>query len=334
MRIINFINIATVLCMLTFGVSCTKDNSVIESSDELITLDVPAMPEFSDDAQSRIVFADDGKRPSVSWKEGDLIHIGSIKEIPDNTTLKEMIVDGSFATFRCVTIDEEDGTATFIGTNIPENADIAIYSMHPENVTKVTAKSGGISTPALDAFGAAVSPKKDDCFQHLSENDFLVAGFDSQSKSFKLGTEGTLNENKSFARVFSIGKFVLKLPDGTSGNLGHFKSDPTDKDNGVFSLSPNGRILPYIPHKNTGLCTPSELYGKLDIDCSNLQIEEIDGKKTVIFYSFIGYSNNTKDKTLGFSLQVGDKTYKKSIKGKGSIFTNKAIQFNLSLEEN
>lgn len=319
MNLRKIFSIATLMGVVILGTSCGKDNLGNDSDESVIALTVPAMPGFGDDAQSRTIFEDNGTRPSVKWEVGDPIYIGSTtKDDTENKkTLKALTEEQKFSEFKCTEVNA-DGTAIFKGTFIPDGADIALYTKHPELVTKTYDKEQA----AFDAPCTTATPKGNKSLDHLGENDLLVASFDSETKSFKMGTGSY--KNKAFGRVFGLSKFVLTLPEGTVGELGKFRCLTT----GTAKLSSKGRVQIYKLHTNTGLPSLWGISGDYIIDCKNLKIEN----NKIEFYSLLG-NGNISGKTLNFSLEVGEKTYYATVTAGANITQALAVVINLNFTE-
>lgn len=336
-----FFSVALTLCFLVFGVSCSKDETGVpeksgtenqnpdgSSEDGKISISVTAIPGFGD-AWSRADIGDDGSKPSIEWKIEDVIYIGSIDEtVEDNTSLRTLIDNGMFSTFTCSEVNE-DGTAVFNGDKIPENANMAVYTGHPEYVIKSVITEGENKHIVLKTSAITSIPKGDDNFSHLSENDLLVAGFDSESKSLVLGSGNY--SNQAFSRVFALGKFVLTLPPTTSGILGELISMKAESDSEA-QLTCNAAVMPYNLNSTTGLASVKESDGVYVVDCSNLSLVDNGTNKTVTFYSLIG-QQELSGKTLKFSLNIGGVTYNSTLQASVDISSpNMAILFNLAFE--
>lgn len=311
--------VANLIGVVILGTSCSKENFENKSDEKIITLTVPAMPGFGDDAASRTIFEDDGTRPSVRWSVGDPIYIGSARSTTEDLkkTLKALTDEGKFSVFNCTSV-ADDGTATFTGTFIPNGADIALYTKHPELVTKAYANS----YVAFDAPCTTVAPQSNGSLEHLGDNDLMVATFNSETKTFQMGT-GSYS-NKAFGRVFGLGKFVLNLPNGTTGVLGNFRCLST----GTGKLSSKGRVQIYNLHDNTGLPKLWGISGDYIIDCKNLEIKN----NQVVFYSLLG-NGNINGKILNFSLEVDEKTYYATITAGANIAQTLAVVINLNFTE-
>lgn len=308
MRKTNFFSMTALICLLTLGVSCSKDDTGVPPNDDSenpsdetgFTLTIPAMPAFSDNWYG--TNQENDERPYVGWEKFDRIFIGSIDEtIEDNTSLQTLIEKGKFTGFICNSVND-DGTATFVGENIPENANIAVYAGQPESVFKVTKTIGEANHLAFAASCNGVSPNTKSPYEHLKKNDFLVAGFDYEKKSIVFGKENY--EGKAFGRAYALSKFVLTLPDGVSGTLGKFESIIINEDEHPVKLSSWGLIMPYNLNSETGIAETQYMTGDFVVDCSNLSM---DGNR-VTFYSLIG-PQNISGKKLNFSLRVGNNIY-------------------------
>lgn len=306
-----FFSLAILVGMFAMGTSCSKDEAMDTNAGEMITLSVPAMPGFGD-VQSRTVFEDNGTKPIVKWVKGDQIYLGSIKDVDDNTKLESLIVSGEFTTFKCVAVNESTGAATFQGTSIPEDADMAVYSKNTGNVVKITDKNAN----ALSCDATNIAPKSNGDLTHLADNDLLVAAFDNETKTFKASNvDGYIGD--VFARIFGLYKFELTLPDGVTGDLGNLT---------LSMVSTTGVAKPYNIDVKTGLPSASGIGSEYKVDCSNLSL---DGNKLVC-YAFAARKSNLKNETLKLNLKVGDNTYGVDIllsNNQNSIMYNSAIRF-------
>ena len=327
--------VSTLLGVLTIATSCNRENLtndnkdgwVINGDENVITLTVPAMPGFGNEAESRTIFDDNGTKPSVKWVVGDPIYIGYINTATaDKTLLEVLIKNGQFSEFKCTKVNT-DGTAIFTGTSIPDGADIAIYTKQPNKVMKWKQNVSNVSQLSIDSPCITTIPKGNGNLDHLAENDLLLARFNSSDNTF-VEVDGV-----AFSRVFALGKFVMTFPAGTTGELGNFLSlKTTANPKAGAQLSMQGRILPYY-NNTSGL---SQVWGissgnyEFQIDCRNLSIVN----NTVTLYSLIGISNNTfKGKNLIFNMEVGGKTYTASITAADNISSTSAIVFNLDFKE-
>lgn len=341
MKMTRFLSVSILALLLVLGVSCSEDNSKIPSKDDTenpsdggsdnssedeITINVPAMPGFGA-AWSRVEI--DVDKPSVKWKVNDNIYIGSLNEdIEDYTSLQTLIEKGIFTVFTCNVVNE-DGSAIFKGKSIPENANLAIYAGQPSYVIKTVCQDAGNANLALTASCIAEAPKGDTDFTHILENDLLIAGFDKENNSLIFGKENFSNE--AFGRTFAIGKFVLTLPAGATGDLGDFVSIK-GKDATEAQLTCSTSIMPYNLDSNTGLAKTKDSDGVFVIDCSNLSLKNDGAYKTVTFYSLIG-QQQISGKKLNFSFKVGNITYNSTLDANMNISSpNMAIQFNLNFE--
>lgn len=326
MNLKKIFSFATLMSVVILGASCSKDNLVNDSDESVITLKVPAMPGFGDDAHSRTIFEDNGIKPIVKWKVGDPIYIGTVKDVADKTLFSALVEQGKFAEFKCTKVNE-DGTALFEGTAIPTDADIAVYTKHLDKTMKWNQTVDGNKVPSIDNPCITTAPKANDNLEHLAENDLLLALFDSENKTFK-EIEGV-----TFCRVHPLAKFIMNFPEGINGKLGYFLSVKGSGENSQLSMK--GRVLPYNMDKNTNLPTVWGVSSGPDldfkIDCSNLTIEN----NTVTLYSLFGCTNTQfKGKNLTFTMEVGDKTYTASIKAADHLNrSNYAIRFNLNFTE-
>lgn len=309
--------VSTLISALSMGTSCSKEN-LKDSDENVITLTVPAMTGFDDDTPTRTIFDVEGTKPSVGWKEGDKIYIGTAKDetVDINSSLKDLTDARKFSVFNCTSV-ADNGSATFTGTSIPEGADIAVYTMHPENVIKRYESSQIV----FDAPCTTVAPNANGNVEHLGENDLLVASFDYDTKSFEFGT-GTYSKT-AFQRVFGLGHFILTLPEGASGPLGDFKCLST----GINGFSSQSRVQLY-KLDSTGLPNITVSYTDFVVDCSQLTIEN----NKVEFYSLLGINGSGADKNVQFSIEVGGVTYTKTITANPKVDKISAFTIPLTFE--
>lgn len=316
MKMTKFFSVAALVGMLAMSASCSKDEAIETQDGEIITLSVPAMPGFDGDAQSRTVFTDNETEPTVKWEKNDIIYLGSIKDVEDGTTLQALITSNEFTAFTCTAVDETTGAATFQGTSIPTDADMAVYSRIPDKVTiSVTVDAIALNCPAT-----AVAPKSNDDLTHLAENDLLVAGFDTTSKTFTT-SDVKGYQGKAFARVFGLYKFELTLPTNTSGTLGNLT---------LTEVSFTGVSKPYTKDDKTGLPAASGTGSGYKVDCSNLTLQD----NVLTCYALAARKSNLKNKTLKLNLKVGEKNYSADIilnDKQNSIMHNSAIKFDKTL---
>lgn len=297
--------------------SCSKDEIDVENGG-IITLNVPAMPGFGEDAQSRIVFEDTGTKPIVKWVKGDEIYLGSINDVADNIDLKSLIDKGEFTTFRCVAVDEETGAATFQGTSIPADADMAVYSKIPDKVIKGV-KDG---SPSISCSATAIVPKSNADLTHLAENDLLVARFDKTTNKFIASTNPTNDNHKGqvFARVFGLYKFELTLPSGVSGTVKNLELSTVS----TIGLSQPGKI-----DAKTDLPSASGTGNGYVVDCRNLTLQD----NKLVCYALAARKGLTKDvSVLTLTLTVDEQQYKAEVIAKSSVMYDSAIHFNVNLQ--
>lgn len=302
MKILNLYTVVSLFIVLVGSVSCTKEKEILAQNEEYITLNARAMSGFGDDIQSRTVFIDDDKIPVVKWELGDEIYLGSIRGVPDDTSLSTLISDGKFSIFRCVDVNNSTGEATFRGTSIPENADMAVYTKIPEQVKKITNGKAGLSCPTC-----YVSPKNNGDLTHLSDNDMLVSQY-------------VPGKPLNFYRVMWLGKFVITLPEGASGELGKLVVE------GPRNL---GIALPYTIKPNGAIQMNGGGDEKIEVDCKNLTL---DDNNTVVVYSLLGKIGVNFG--VQFSLEIGGKLYSKNLGEIGKpAEPNLAALFKVNLEE-
>lgn len=309
--------VSTLISTLSMGTSCSKEN-LKDSDENVITLTVPAMTGFDDGTPTRTIFDVEGTKPSVGWKEGDKIYIGTANNTTEDIgqSLQYLTEGGKFSVFNCTSV-AGNGSATFTGTSIPEGADIAVYTMHPENVIKKYESNQIV----FDAPCTTVAPKANGNVEHLGENDLLVASFDYETKSFKFGT-GSYSKT-AFQRVFGLGHFILTLPEGASGTLGDFKCLST----GIDGFSSQSRVQLYILD-GTGLPKITTSYTNFVVDCSHLTIKD----NKVEFYSLLGINGSGKERNVQFSIEVGGITYTKTIYANPKVEMISAFTIPLTFE--
>lgn len=266
--------------------SCTKNDLSEIQDEDVITLNVPAMPGFGEDtSNSRTEYIDDGIKPSVKWVVGDKIYIGSLKNgVSNNTSLQTLIDNKKFATFECSSVDDL-GNALFSGTFIPDDADIAVYSGVPENVKK----SSKDNIPRLSCPYNVL--KITDGFEHITKNDMFAAQFDRTNLTFKT----------KFARTFGLIKFELKLPEGAIGDLGTLAISASD---GVEFFPNTGVVEPYRLTSNNLPQTSNTGAGFYNIDCSGIKLN----KGVMNCYALIP-AKSVSGKQAYISLEVGGVTY-------------------------
>lgn len=339
MKVNKIINLTMILCLFLLGVSCSKEETGVPEKngtenqgpngspeDGNIAISAPAIPGFGD-AWSRTDIGDDGDKPSLKWEVDDVIYIGSIDEtVEDNTSLQTLIDNGIFSTFTCSEV-KDDGSAIFKGDKIPENANLAVYSGNPRYVFKSVVTEGENTHIVLKTSCITSSPNGDDIFSHIKDNDFLVAGFDSENKTLILGSGDY--SNQAFGRVFALGKFVITLPSVATGAIGEFISVIAENEEEA-QLVCNGYVMPYTLNSSTGLAMVKDSDGYFSIDCSDLSLVDNGVNKTLTFYSLIG-QQELSGKTLKFSLNIGGVTYVSTLEANLNISSpNMAIQFNLN----
>lgn len=233
MRLKNIFKTVTMMTILTSVISsCSKEEINQNQNDKKIILNASAIQAFGEDIpESRTSFeipeVSTDLAPKVKWVIGDKIYIGSIKDIEDGKTLKELIDNGEFTTFECIEVNETTNVATFEGTSINNDADIAVYSQIPDKVIKATkVKNGTEYYPALTCSVNEV-PISDD-LSHLAKNDLLVSTFDVTDKKL------------NFGRYFGLAKFEFTFPTEVEG-IGVFYCDELRLTTRVF-LPNSGRL--------------------------------------------------------------------------------------------
>lgn len=302
MKTKHFLRIATIIAIIVIGSSCSDEEIIIRQDGEKITLSVPAIQTLGDEApQSRTVFDVEGTAPKVRWLTGDTIYIGRMESGTTNATpLRQLINEGRFTAFVCTSVDDKTNTATFEGTSIVGNSNIAVYTQIPDKVS--TSQKG-------DYFGLQCKvnevPICDD-LSYLAKNDLLVSAFNMSDKKLKFG------------RVFGLVRFEFTLPEEVQGT-------------GVFSceqLKLMGRAYSQLTEDG---------YFKVDNKSEpNLSISGISVKgKSLRFYSLVPSINISANTTVTYTLEVGEKKYyaTKTYNDKVSIAGNSAVIIKADMKE-
>lgn len=310
MRLKNIFKTVTMMTILTSVISsCSKEEVIQQQENEKIILNASAIQAFGEDIpESRTSFeipeVSTDLTPKVKWVIGDKIYIGSIKDIEDGKTLKELIDNGEFTTFECIEVNETTNVATFEGTSINNDADIAVYSQIPDKVIKATkVKNGTEYYPALTCSVNEV-PISDD-LSHLAKNDLLVSTFDVTDKKL------------NFGRYFGLAKFEFTFPTEVEG-IGVFYCDELRLTTRVFYQIVEG----YLNVDN--------------INASKLRIENINIKgNKITFYSFIVRLDINANTPVTYNIEIGDKRYSatKSYTDKMSIKGTSAFNIKADLKE-
>lgn len=302
MKTRHLLRIMAILAMIVICASCSDKEMIIPQNGEKITLTVPAMQAFGDDTpQSRTVFDVDGTAPKVRWLIGDTIYIGRMESgIANATPLRQLINEGRFTVFVCKSVDNATNTATFEGTSIVRNANIAVYTQIPDKVS--TSQKG-------EYFGLQCRvnevPICDD-LSYLAKNDLLVSTFNVSDKKLKFG------------RVFGLVRFEFTLPEEIHGT-------------GVFSceqLRLMGRAYSQLTDDG---------YFKVDNKSEpDLSISGISvNGNFVAFYSLVPSIKIEAETPVTYTFEMGEKKYyaTKTYSNKVSIAGNSAVIIKADMRE-
>lgn len=302
MKIKNIFKTLAMMALVLFA-SCSKEEINDSQNNGLITLTVPAIQGFGDEnVQSRTVFDLNGEIPKVAWEVGDIIYIGYINTDKGGglggkslTYLKE---EGLITEFKCMSVDEDTNIATFEGSSIVENANIAIYTKIPE---KVTVYYKGTDQYGLKCNVNEVPISVDN--SHLAGNDLLVSVFNTTDKKL------------NFKRVFGLVKFEFTFPEAVSGS-------------GTFSCD---------QLKLTGTANIEIATGKIGTaNDGSLSISDISvNGNSITFYSLTPFVKITKNTPIIYNWEIGGKKYSatKTYEVDMRLQVNKATKISADLQE-
>ncbi len=306
MKTRNIFKAAAMMALVLFA-SCSKEEIKDSQDNGLITLTVPAIQGFGDEnAQSRIAFdiPADGSVPKVSWEVGDIIYIGENKvDYAGKKTVQDLVDEHLFEPFECKEVI--NGKATFQGSILPANSNMAVYA-EKDNLKNVVAAK---KDPNIGFQCPVIEPINDDN-SHLAKNDFLVSNFNTELE----------NNGLKFTRAFGLVEFKFTLPQEEANAVGTFSCDN-------FRLT--ARIYNQID-KNGWFSTDGDSKTKFKVD--NLKVGT-DG--TLTFYSLvpkINLKNNPEGSgnfpDVKYVFTIGDKTYTKTINygRRVDIYPNKATK--------
>lgn len=301
MKTRNIFGTVAIMALAIFS-SCSKED--VKTNNDVVTLEVAGLQQLngeSNQSQSRTSFELEGVAPKVKWIKGDEIYIGYINpKLGAGKPLTTFIGNENLIKFTCKSVDENN-VATFEGASIPDNANIAVYTLHPENVFNHYRSKGDGSYGVKSSVNAVAIDGENNT--HLAESDVLISKFN--------------NSVIKFQRMFALAKFDFTLPEVVTETTGTFSCDR-------FKMQVRAAI-------------PAASEEPIFIDNSgafeNITIP-VNGNK-ISFYSLIpkvtikDEGNGTK---ITYTIKIGENTYTaEKDYGRVEITPTSALEFKATL---
>lgn len=300
------------IMVLAMFCSCSKED--VKTTNDAVVLEVPGLQQLDGEgnqSQSRTSFELEGAAPKVKWIKGDEIYIGYINpKSGAGKPLTTFIDNENLIKFTCKSVDENN-IATFEGASIPDNANIAIYTLHPENVFNHYQTNDG-NTYGVKSRANVVNIKDDN--SHLAENDLLVSVFNSTDRKL------------DFKRLFALAKFDFTLPESVTETTGTFSCDR-------FKLMARGAISVASPN--------DPIYIDNSEKFENIVVP-VNGNKISFYYLIpkVTIKNETKESNenygkgtkITYTIKIGENTYTaEKDYGRVEIIPTSALEFKATL---
>lgn len=299
------IGVIAILTSITFT-ACSKEdvNKTSNNEVEMRTITITA----DESTISRTSYEDSDNYLSVSWKEGDVIYIGTA----NNTTSSEIQIDKEGSGFYAFTVTSvNDKTATFTGS-IPENMTgklLAFYGKK-ENIKITTDNNVKLNFQTQNWNNSKAT---ENIFSaHLSDYDFMSASIENY--------QGEDNVNLHFKHEGAVLRLSLAgLPTDTP--LSTLRLETTDSSTDFYS---------YVLFDRDGKVTQQTIYDYLAFNIAKVTTDS-EGK--VVLYRTIcptSFTNNSIKISVNCSLEKGNYTYSKTLNGVSSL---EAGKFYYTLEQ-